>query len=222
MRKDVTYVLIGIGSAAFAYCLYQVDKFSTARKNLEKAEAKMEKAEERLNQFAIKLGKSMDDILDSTNVEEDEEVVKKAVDEAAKREADKQVQSHMNSAARNAVALYNTDISTKVRKAVDDASYNLKRDVRDEINRQVKLIDIDSIRREIVSKAKDEAYDKFREKLDEFLDDAEDKFTDKLDDKLDDLDEKFDDKIGDILDDLEEKDLRRLALDLMSMRRRNK
>ena len=222
MRKDVTYVLIGIGSAAFAYCLYQIDKFSAARKNLEKAEAKMEKAEERINQFAIKLGKSMDDILDSTNVEVSEEVVKKAVDEAAKREADKQVQSHMNSAARNAVALYNTDISTKVRKAVDDASYNLKRDVRDEINRQVKLIDIDSIRREIVSKAKDEAYDKFREKLDEFLDDAEDKFTDKLDDKLDDLDEKFDDKIGDILDDLEEKDLRRLALDLMSMRRRNK
>ena len=215
MKKDMTYVLIGLGSAAFAYCLYQVDKFTTARK-------KMEKAEERVNKFASKLEKSMDDIIGSTNVEVSDAIVKKAVDEAVKREASRQVEGCMNSAARNAVAIYNTDISTKVRKAVDDASYNLKRDVRDEINRQVKSIDIDSIRREIVSKAKDEAYDAFREKLDEFLDDAEDKFTDKLDDKLDDLDEKFDDKIGDILDDLEEKDLRRLALDLMSMRRRNK
>ena len=222
MSKDMTYVLIGVGSAAMAYCLYQLDKCSTARKNMEKTEARMEQAEARINRFAAKIEKSMEDIIGSTNVEVSDAIVKKAVDEAVSREAKKQVENCMSSAARLAVATYTNDISSRVRKAVDDSSYDLKRDVKDEITRQVKLIDIDQIKREIVSKAKDEAYDKFSEKLDEFLDDAEDKFTDKLDDKLDDLEDRFNDQISDIIDDLEEKDVRRLALDLVSLKRRKR
>lgn len=163
------------------------------------AKKKSEEGKQELTKVANKLGKTIEDLTDGTEVEISDSIVKKAVDEAVKREANEQVKA----ATQRAIIEVKLDISSRIKEEVDNAYSDLRAKVQEELDRQVSDLDIRTIKKEIVEQASRKAKYEFDDKLKEVLDRLDDK-EDELDDRVkeieDDYKGKLDDKMDDILD----------------------
>lgn len=190
--NNTTLGTIIFGCAGFATGIGAMVMASNARKE-------SEKGKEELVNVANKLGKSIEDLKENTEVEISDAIVKKAVDEAVKREANEQVKE----ATKRAIFEIKMDISSRIKEEIDNAYSDLKGKVQEEMEKQVADVDIRTIKKEIVETATRKAKYEFDDKLREVLNRLEDK-EDDLDDKIGDIEEeykkKLDEKMEDILE----------------------
>ena len=120
------------------------------------------KSEKRVSEICDKLDVAMDELMENTEIEVSDEIIEEAISMAANRYA------------REAVKTINTDvlkgvkdeIATEVRKAVDMAYANLKIDVKEELERQIRNIDISGIKKQVIEEASEKAKEKFSVELD--------------------------------------------------------
>lgn len=121
--------------------------------------------------IANKIDAAIDDISKATAVEIEDEIVKNAVVDAVDREVSK--------TAKTCAKEIRTDMSISIRKdvakAVNDERARLKSSVENEINRQVRDIDLDDIQEEIIERAKNDALRKFNNRLEDILGDFNDR-----------------------------------------------
>ena len=174
-NTDLGVVAIVLGS--LGYCLYSAMRMNDARKSL---------------------FEHVDMMSDHIDVDISDALIEKAVNEAAKREADKKVAE----ASKKAIEEIRNDMSKRVSSAVNANYYNLKDDVEKELKRKVSNLDVSSIRRDAVSAAKNEALSRFKDDMDEIRSDAKDQYEEAIDDIVDDVK----DRLNDILDGFEDDD----------------
>lgn len=117
------------------------------------------------DKIARKLDRVTDDVLESTDIQIKQSIVDAAVKAAAERQATIQV----TAATTKCINDIETDISKQVRSAVADEYTSIKDNVRIEIDKKVKDIDISSIRQEVIDDAAAKAAKKFDDDLDEVL-----------------------------------------------------
>lgn len=110
--------------------------------------------------------KKISEIAKNLSVDIPEKVLNRAIDIAVTDACNREIES----GKRIAIAAVKDEIKSQVKKAVDKETDKLKPKVEDEINRQVKRIDIDDVRKEVISEAKDKVARKFENDLDDILD----------------------------------------------------
>ena len=113
------------------------------------------------------------EIAKNLSVDIPEEVLRQAISKAAEREAN----SRMNRIDSVAFSSYDVTLRSEIKKAIENQKSNIKSDVKEELERKVKHIDIDDIRQEII----DEVSAKATKKLERDMDDILDKHNDELD-----------------------------------------
>lgn len=120
----------------------------------------------RINKVSQKLDKTFAELENLTEVEIKDAIVDKAVEEKATEAAERAVK---RSAAVISTDLEN-DLKKDIKKAVD-AEYDLiKGSVKTKIESEIKDLNIDSVKREVVQEAKNTAAKKFEKDLDDVLD----------------------------------------------------
>ncbi len=121
----------------------------------------------KMKKVCDKLDITIDELGEKADIHVSENVVNKAIEEAAERKAAQMVRY----AADIAVKHINEDIEKRVYSAVSTERDAIAKDVTEKIAEEVAKIDEDSLRREVVREAKDKIADKFDNKLDGLLDD---------------------------------------------------
>lgn len=120
----------------------------------------------RVHKVSQKLDKTFAELEKLTEVEIKDSIVDKAVEEKATEAAERAVK---RSAAVISTDLEN-DLKKDIKKAVD-AEYDLiKGSVKTKIESEIKDLNIDSVKREVVQEAKNTAAKKFEKDLDDILD----------------------------------------------------
>lgn len=110
--------------------------------------------------------KKISEIAKNLQVDIPEKVLSQAIDIAVADACNREIAT----GRRIAMDTVTSDIRKEVKKAVDKEYSDFKPKVREEMERQVKRIDVDDIRREVVSEAKDKVARKFENDLDDILD----------------------------------------------------
>ena len=105
------------------------------------------------------------------------DIPEKVLEEAVNRAAEEEARSAIFRINNKIIRSYEDDIRKEVQKEVERQKASLKSDVKEELERKVKRIDIDDIRKEVVNEAKDKVARKFENDLDDILD----KHNDELD-----------------------------------------
>ena len=119
---------------------------------------------------ASKIAKKIDD--DSLTLSEkipvaiEDEIIKNAVNERVEREVKKKV----SSASEDVYKEVHGEIRDAVLKEVANEKKNIADNVKSEIEKKINGIDIDDLRREVISKAKDKVAEKFDGDLNGILD----------------------------------------------------
>ena len=110
--------------------------------------------------------KKISEIAKNLSVDIPEKVLNRAIDIAVTDACNREIES----GKRIAIAAVKDEIKSQVKKTVDKETDKLKPKVEDEINRQIKRIDIDDVRKDVISEAKDKVARKFENDLDDILD----------------------------------------------------
>ena len=105
------------------------------------------------------------------------DIPEKVLEEAVNRAAEEEARSAIFRINNKIIRSYEDDIRKEVQKEVERQKASLKSDVKEELERKVKRIDIDDIRKEVIDEAKDKVARKFEHDLDDILD----KHNDELD-----------------------------------------
>lgn len=124
----------------------------------------------KLNDIGEKIDRSVKELSSNIDVDISEAVVNRAVTKAIERETELAA----SRATANVVSAIESDISGRVRKAVNDTYQDIKKSVVEETAKKVEKIDISALKKEVVEKAKEAAADKFDDSLDEVLSDFKD------------------------------------------------
>lgn len=124
----------------------------------------------KLNDISEKIDRSVKELSSNIDVDISEAVVNRAVTKAIERETELAA----NRATTNVVNAIESDISSQVRKAVNETYQDIKKSVVEETAKKVEKIDISALKKEVVEKAKEAATDKFDDSLDEVLSDFKD------------------------------------------------
>lgn len=124
----------------------------------------------KLNDISEKIDRSVKELSSNIDVDISEAVVNRAVTKAIERETELAA----NRATTNVVNAIESDISSQVRKAVNETYQDIKKSVVEETAKKVEKIDISALKKEVVEKAKEAAADKFDDSLDEVLSDFKD------------------------------------------------
>lgn len=124
----------------------------------------------KLNDISEKIDRSVKELSSNIDVDISETVVNRAVTKAIERETELAA----NRATTNVVNAIESDISSQVRKAVNETYQDIKKSVVEETAKKVEKIDISALKKEVVEKAKEAAADKFDDSLDEVLSDFKD------------------------------------------------
>lgn len=156
IEMSKSYVDIAIGVVGLAASVFGIGYAIGQRK--------------KLNDISEKLDRSVKELSSNIDVDISEAVVNRAVTRAIERETELAA----SRATANVVSAIESDISGKVRKAVDDTYQDIKKSVVEETAKKVEKIDIAALKKEVVEKAKEAAADKFDDSLDEVLSDFKD------------------------------------------------
>ena len=188
--NNTTIGAIGVGIAGVTTGIISLVTAHNAKKKAE--EGKVE-----LTKVANKLGRTIEDLTDGTDVEISDAIIKKAVDEAVKREANEQVKA----ATQRAIIEVKLDISSRIKQEIDNVYSDLRANVKEELDKQVADVDIRTIKKEVVEQATRKAKYEFDDKLKEVLDRLDDK-EDELDDRIKEIEDEYKDKLDDKFDDI--------------------
>ncbi len=120
----------------------------------------------RVHKVSQKLDKTFAELENLPEVEIKESIVDKAVEEKATEAAERAVK---RSAAVISTDLEN-DLKKDIKKAVDAEYELIKGSVKTRIESEIKDLNIDSVKREVVQEAKNTAAKKFEKDLDDVLD----------------------------------------------------
>lgn len=119
----------------------------------------------KLNDISDKIGASLDQLSDATEVDIPEWMIDKAVEKAVDREVTYSVKKAVDSAVNEV----KRDIHREVKESVKAAYADTKSEVTKELKKQVSNVDISEARKEVVAEAKKEAAEKFDSNLEEIL-----------------------------------------------------
>jgi len=117
------------------------------------------------DKIARKLDRTLEDLNERTDIQIKQDIVDKAVEEAAKKQASIQVVA----ATTKCVNEVSADISKQVKAAVADEYMSIKDNVRVEIDKKVQNISVDGIRQEVIDTAAAKAAQKFDADLENVL-----------------------------------------------------
>lgn len=124
----------------------------------------------KLNDISEKINKSVDELSANIDVDIKAAVVERAVTKAIERETNLAA----SRATTNVMNAIESDISSQVRKAVNDTYQDIRKSVVEETAKKVEKIDISALKKEVVEKAKEAAADKFDDSLDSVLEEFKD------------------------------------------------
>lgn len=124
----------------------------------------------KMSKVAKKLSLSIDDLEGRTDVEIAEDVVKAAVESAAKREAEKAVYR----AVRDITSSTETDMRKRIGSAIDMIYNDMKGKVTEEMKKQVSNMSPEDLKKEIRKDAKKAMLDKLEDSMDDILDEYKD------------------------------------------------
>lgn len=142
MKDNQAGIIIGVAGLAFsAYLYFKLDKIATS------------------------VNMTVSELSTKTHIDIEQTLIDRAIQKAIERD----VETAISDASRIAVRRISDDIKDEVRKEVNHAYTDLRQNVSDEIAKQSKNIDIDKLKREVVSKAKDAVLEKFDGELDGIL-----------------------------------------------------
>lgn len=123
------------------------------------------KCRKQLNELSDKIDKSIDEIEKGTIIDVSEDIVEKAVNDAvAKKTSDA-----VNKCVSRVIVDVDKDLHNQVKNAVTKKYESMEASVTREIEKQIKEIDIDSVKDEVIVKAKEAASEKFNDSLDDVL-----------------------------------------------------
>jgi hypothetical protein len=110
---------------------------------------------------------SIQDLSNKTKVDVEKSIVDKAIQRAVDREVAYQVQ-HVSQSTVNKIA---TDLSIQVKRAVNASYSDIQSSVSDEMSKQIAKIDMNELKNDVRTKAKQAILDKFDGSLDDVLSD---------------------------------------------------
>lgn len=119
----------------------------------------------KLNRTIKSMGNAIDKVSKDVHVIVPDYIVNQAVEKAVDRE----VANAITREAKKATDNINKDIYKKVSDAVSENYSKIASSVSKELERQVKYLDIDSIKKEVAEAAKEEAISKFNGELEDVL-----------------------------------------------------
>lgn len=123
------------------------------------------KCRKEMNELAEKIDKSIDEIEKGTVIDVSEDIVEKAVNDAvAKKTTDA-----VNKCVSRIIVDVEKDLHGQVKNAVTKKYESMESSVTREIEKQIKEIDIDGVKDEVIEKAKEAASEKFNDSLDDVL-----------------------------------------------------
>ena len=193
MTRNTSIACGGAGLFALCGIAASVIAYFQSKKNDEK----VKKMEEKLDDIAKKLDKAIDNIAESTDVEISEAIVKKAVDAAVEKEANRQV----STTTKVAIAEIKAEMCGNIRREINGAYSDIKEQVNKEVMKQVGELDIHDIRRDIIDGSKRDIKDKLDSEIKDAtnrIDDARREAEKKFDEIVDDAEEKIDDAVEDL------------------------
>lgn len=168
------FAILGGAVAAIVHDIYQTNRVNTALR---------------------KLGTSVNDILDRTDVEINDSLIRHAVEKAAKEEASKMVKAAGDEVKVTIVA----EMTNQIKNAISALYFNMQSETEAEMKRQIKTIgpiELDKLKRIIIEEAKAEA----KRKADGEIQDAIDAAKDTLDDAVLDLKVSYEKKLDDLFE----------------------
>lgn len=112
-----------------------------------------------------KLEDSIEKLSKTVTIEVEDDYIHQIVEKAVKKET----AARITVEAKAAVADIRADMSKKIQKEVNNAYKDLRASVKEEMERQVGRIDLDDIRKEIISEGREEAKKQFQKDLDKII-----------------------------------------------------
>ena len=123
------------------------------------------KCRKEMKELAEKIDKSIDEIEKGTVINVSEDIVEKAVNDAvAKKTTDA-----VNRCVSRVIIDMEKDLHGQVKSAVSKKYESMEASVTREIEKQIKEIDIDSVKDKVIEKAKEAASEKFNDSLEDVL-----------------------------------------------------
>ena len=126
----------------------------------------------RIKKLTDRFDRSVSDLKDISEKEISEELLRKAVDEAA----DSKMERYAREVHNEVLDEYKAALRKEIRVVIDTEAKTIKDKAQDEIERQISNIDISDMKRRVRERAEDKVVDKFDGQLDDILE----KFNDKL------------------------------------------
>ena len=127
----------------------------------------------RLKRLSDKFSVAVDHIVDETDIQIPQEIVDKAMNEAVKRAAKNQVEI----SAIEVTSRIKSDMSVHLREKIEDCTKNLEDDIKAEYRKQIKNLDMDDIRSEVVAEVREKAMKMIKSNMDDIIE----KHNDELD-----------------------------------------
>lgn len=127
----------------------------------------------RLKRLSDKFGIAIDHIVDETDIQIPQEIMDRAMNEAVKKAAKSQVEV---SAVTISAGIQN-DMKRSLREKVESCTKNLEDDIKAEYRKQIKNLDLDDIRSEVVAEVREKALKMIKSNMDDIIE----KHNDELD-----------------------------------------
>lgn len=127
----------------------------------------------RLKRLSDKFGIAIDHIVNEADIQIPQEVIDKAMNEAVKRAAKNQVEV----SAIEITSRVRSDMSVQLRNKVEYCTKNLEDDIKAEYRKQIKNLDLDDIRTEVVAEVREKALKMIKSNMDDIIE----KHNDELD-----------------------------------------
>ncbi len=127
----------------------------------------------RLKCLSNKFGIAIDHIVDETDIQIPQEIIDKAMNEAVKRAAKNQVEV----SAIEITSRIKSEMSVHLREKVEACTKNLEDDIKAEYRKQIKNLDLDDIRTEVVAEVREKALKMIKSNMDDIIE----KHNDELD-----------------------------------------
>lgn len=146
----INSTIIGLGIAGASVIVSAVAVIISSRAN------------KRIKNTCETLDASIDAISEDVELDVSEEIVTAAIERAASIFAREEVRK----LGKDALDSAKKEIRTEVKKSVNMAYANLKSGVKEELDRQIRDIDISGIKKQVIEEASEKAKDKFSNELD--------------------------------------------------------
>ena len=127
----------------------------------------------RLKRLSDRFGVAIDHIVDETDIQIPQEIMDRAMNEAVKKAAKNQVEV----SAVTISATIQNDMKRTLREKVEDCTKNLEDDIKAEYRKQIKNLDLDDIRSEVVAEVREKALKMIKSNMDDIIE----KHNDELD-----------------------------------------